>query len=423
MKLFHAGSIALGALLSFAGPVAAQGAAACPVKIGLTLPLTGSLASVAKPTADSANLAAEHVNAGGGVKGCPIQLVVRDDQNQPNVGVDAAKYMAEVERVSLLTGALTSSIVGAILTAVAVPNKLPLVSSCASAETFTKMAEEGRTNGLFFRVYATVRTQAAGGAKAAFDAGYKNVAIIHPTNDLGTGVVTNFTRVFESLGGKVVAAVPFNENQPSYRAEVNQLLAAKPDALVIVAFVQDGATITREWLSLGGTQNLVLHNGVRSKEYVRAVGAKFLEKAIGFDNAAVAGPGTDAFTKAYQSKYNTAPNGPCILPQYDAIIVASLAMNIAPDLSGTSIRDAMRKIQDPKGTVIGTGPTAYAQALALIKEGKPIKYVGATGPVEFDRNGDVTGPTLVWNVRNGELGVAKTYAQQEIAALLQKSAK
>ena len=71
MKIYYAGSIALGALLSLVPPVAAQSAVACPVKIGITLPLSGSLASVAKATSESANLAVEHVNAGGGVKGCP----------------------------------------------------------------------------------------------------------------------------------------------------------------------------------------------------------------------------------------------------------------------------------------------------------------------------------------------------------------
>src|SRR5690606_33409441 len=106
------------------------------------------------------------------------------------------------------------------------------------------------------------------------------------------------------------------------------------------------------------------------------------------------------------------------LPQYDAIIVSALAANMAKDLSGPAIRDAVRKVQDPKGTVIGTGPDAFKQALALAREGKPIKYVGATGPVEFDANGDVAGPILVWNVKDGgELGVVKTYSQQDIFEL------
>jgi branched-chain amino acid transport system substrate-binding protein len=238
--------------------------------------------------------------------------------------------------------------------------------------------------------------------------------------DLGTGMVKDFSTAMEKLGGKVVVAVPYNENQPSYRAEVNKVLAEKPDAVFFVAFVQDGATMTREWLSLGGTQNMILHNGLRSKEYVDAVGAKYLQKAIGFDNASVEGATVDTFRQAYKEKYGNEPNGPGILPEYDAIMVSALAMNIASDLSGPAIRDAVRKIQDPKGTVIGTGPDAFKRALALIKEGKPIRYVGATGPVEFDANGDVAGPILVWNVKGANLGVVKTYSQGDILELFKK---
>src|SRR5436853_5307421 len=79
-----------------AGTAFAQG---CPVKIGGVLPLTGSMAPITKKIAQAAELAIEHVNQGGGVKGCPVQFILRDDQGQPTVGVDAAKYLVEVERV------------------------------------------------------------------------------------------------------------------------------------------------------------------------------------------------------------------------------------------------------------------------------------------------------------------------------------
>ena len=80
-----------------AGVAAAQ---SCPVKIGGILPLTGSMAPITTKIAQAAELAIEHVNQGGGIKGCPVQFILRDDQGQPTVGVDAAKYLVEVERVS-----------------------------------------------------------------------------------------------------------------------------------------------------------------------------------------------------------------------------------------------------------------------------------------------------------------------------------
>jgi branched-chain amino acid transport system substrate-binding protein len=88
------------------------GAQSCPVKIGGMLPLTGSMAPITKKIAQSAELAIEHVNQGGGVKGCPVQFILRDDQGQPTVGVDAAKYLVEVERVPAFTGTISSGVTG-----------------------------------------------------------------------------------------------------------------------------------------------------------------------------------------------------------------------------------------------------------------------------------------------------------------------
>ena len=112
------------------------------------------------------------------------------------------------------------------------------------------------------------------------------------------------------LGGEVVVKVAYNENQPSYRAEVNTALASNPDAVFFVAFPQDGATMTREWISLGGTQNLILNNSLRSPEYVKSVGAKFLQNAFGMDNASAGGPTVDVFKQAFQDKYGISSDGP-----------------------------------------------------------------------------------------------------------------
>ena len=84
--------VLMAAVLS-AETVAAQGS--CPVKVGGVLPLTGSMAPITKKIAQSAELAIEHVNQGGGIKGCPVQFILRDDQGQPTVGVDAAKYLVD----------------------------------------------------------------------------------------------------------------------------------------------------------------------------------------------------------------------------------------------------------------------------------------------------------------------------------------
>ena len=91
-------------------PARAAEAQACPVKIGGVLPLTGSMGQVGKNIASSAQLAIKHINEGGGIKGCPVEFALRDDQGQPNVGVDAAKYLIDVEHVSAITASVSSGV-------------------------------------------------------------------------------------------------------------------------------------------------------------------------------------------------------------------------------------------------------------------------------------------------------------------------
>jgi len=295
-----------------------------------------------------------------------------------------------------------------------------MISCCSTAATFTTLAQEGKSGGYFFRTLPTLKTQAYATAKVAAERGYKRIAMIYINTDFGTGVVKDFSHAMEKLGGKVVTTVAYNENQPSYRAEVNAAMADKPDAIFLVAFTQDGATMTRDWISLGGTQNLILNNALRSPDYIKLVGAKFLQKAFGMDNASVAGPTVDAFKQAFEATYKTSADGPGIYNQYDAVMVLGLAMNIAPDLTGPAIRDAIRKFQDPAGEVVGTGPDEFRKAIALIKAGKPVRYVGATGGMSFDANGDVSGSVLIWTIKGENLAVDRTMTLDDVTALFKQ---
>ena len=72
------------------------------------------------------------------------------------------------------------------------------------------------------------------------------------------------------------------------------------------------------------------------------------------------------------------------------------------------------------GTPVGTGPDEYRKALELIKAGKPIRYNGATGPIEFDVNGYVTGPALVWKISGGKIETDRVISIEEMQALFKR---
>jgi hypothetical protein len=255
-----------GLLLAAALPAAMAQAPACPVKVGGILPLTGSMAPITKKIAQAAELAIEHVNQGGGVKSCPVQFILRDDQGQPTVGVDAAKYLVEVERVQAFTGTISSGVTGPIISAVTAPSKVVQISCCSSASNFT----DGRSGGYFFRTLPTSKTQAYATASEVNRRGMKRLAVIYVNTDFGTDMLRFYRGAHKKLGGEILAEVPYNDNQPNYRAEVTRALASKPEALLLIGFPKDAVTIVREWLSQGGTtqgrtQQLHAHHGLRQR--------------------------------------------------------------------------------------------------------------------------------------------------------------
>jgi neutral amino acid transport system substrate-binding protein len=134
------------------------------------------------------------------------------------------------------------------------------------------------------------------------------------------------------------------------------------------------------------------------------VGAKFLQTVYDVDSAQVSGPSVDAFNQAYQAKFGSAPNGPGLHTVYDAVVAVALAMQASKSISGTEIRDNVRRITAPGGTVVSTGVDGIRKGLELLRGGQPIRYVGTTGPVTFDEHGDVSGPALVWRTSTGRPG-------------------
>ncbi|MDB6000066.1 MAG: transporter substrate-binding protein [Rhizobacter sp.] len=410
----------MGAALVSASAFAQAG---CPAKLGGVVALTGSQGALGKMIADSGKLAVVQFNRAGGVKGCPVDFVVRDDTSQPSVGLDAARYLVDVEKVQAIVGIVGSGTALQIVNAVTAPSRVPTVACCAVTPALTKMAEDGKTGGYFFRTIPTAHSMSLAHAAAAVGKGYKKTVIMYINNDFGTGVGPDTKVALEKLGGHVVGVIAYNESQPSYRAEVNKALALEPDSLILVGLSADATIVLREWFSLGGTQNVILHNTMRSMDLIKGVGEKFLTQAVGIDNAQVSGAAADSFSAAYQEAYKVPAVGPGLQTMYDATAITMLAMAAAPKNDGASIRDALRAVQDPAGIEITPGIEGFKKGIEALKAGKKIRYVGATGAFKFDKNGDVTGPMLIWKVSGNDIVVDKVITLDEMQALNAKVGK
>jgi ABC-type branched-subunit amino acid transport system substrate-binding protein len=378
-------------LTALAGQASAQD---CTTTIGAVLPTS---VDWGRPIAETAQWVVDQVNEAGGVNDCQVEMILRDTQVDPKVGVDAAKALVDLEGVQVLLGAVSSGVSMPILTSVTVPAGVMQMSCCSSSTAFTQLAEEGKTNGLWYRTFATTGVQAAVGAKVARDQGFGKIAILYKNDDWGQDLAKLIAADFEALGIEVTDSIAINDAQPSYRAEAAKALAGQPDALYLGLYPNEGTASVREWLSLGGTANMIMANSLKSEEFRENVGLQYLENAWGTDTASPRADSATAFVDAYEARFGGPPNGPGLANSYDAAMIALLAMQAAgPDATGKEIAAAVSRVTDPNGTPITANAEGFTKASQIFSEGGSAMYQGATGNVRFDGNGDVSAPAVVW---------------------------
>ena len=379
-------------------------AQSCTVTIGSVMALTGSLGVLGQAIAEGAQLAVSDLNAAGGVNGCTVKLSLADDQTQPNVGVDAAKKLVDVQHVPAIVGALSSGITTAILTSVTAPSHVITISPASTSPTLTDLGKQGKTGGYFFRTAPSDALQSVAIAKIALDHNINKVAVLYLNNAYGQGLADAFDSAFTKLGGTVTQKVVYNPDQPSYRSEVNKALGGNPQALFLIGYPGDGTTIAREWVASGGPQTWLLPDGLEDQHFVDDVGAQYFKTVFGTASGSTTTPSLATFRKEFQDKFGKVPTQAYVTNAYDATVIVGLAMEYAGTNTDTAaIRDAMRKVTDPNGQKVFAGVNELEAAHSLMKLGTTVQYVGATGPLHFNQYGDVAGPYNIWTVKDGSV--------------------
>jgi len=409
------------ALVSALAPGAAS--AACTTTIGVVMELTGPAGEYGQKASKSVEMALRDINAAGGANGCSLEADIRDAQSQGNVAADVAKQLVEIKKVPVIIGGIISSVSMPILTSVTAPSGVVQISPASSSPSFTNLAEQGKTGGWWFRTITSDALQGTVAAKYALDVGFKKLSVINVNNDFGSNMVREFVKAYKTLGGTILTQVPYNENQPSYQPEVTKAMAEKPDALYLVSTPGDGATIARNWISQGGVQKFMLNDGMNSEEFIKNVGAQYLNDAYGTSSGTDKSPSTDYFAKAFKDYSGFDWQAPAVDRAYDATVIAALAIAQAGNATPAAIRDSVRKVLDDKGTVVYAGPDQFKQALTLIGEHKPIRYVGVIGAVQFDKNGDITGPFRLWRIQNGEVTTTGETSREKVDELIKQTSK
>mgnify|MGYP003346972118 CR=1 FL=1 len=399
------------------GTSGVQAATPCNLSLGVVMELTGAAGAYGQAAAKSVNLALEDLNESAQGDDCRFTADIRDSQSSPTVAVDAAQQLVTLRRVPILIGGIVSATTLPILTSVTGPADVLQISPAASSPRLSELGRAGARPGRFLRTITSDALQGTAAARQARTQTLGRIVILYANNDFGVGLQQEFTRAYRALGGQVLAAVGYTEHGSSYQTEVSRLLALHPDSLYLVATPVDGATIARAWIAAGGPRRFLLNDGMNSSDFIRAVGAKYLDQAYGTSSGTVPSASSQYFAKAFRTRAKDDPESPAADRSYDATVLAGLALLASPKRDGASLRMAVARITDPQGEIIHAGAAELRRARALLRRGKPLRYEGVIGAVTFDEAGDIAGPFRLWRIEHGEVRTTGQMTAEEVASL------
>lgn len=366
------------------------------IKLGVVLGFTGPLETLAGPMADGAELAIAEVSGSGLLLGGSTVSAVRGD----STCVDAAAATATAERlvtsegVSAIMGAMCSGATGAILSNVAVPNGIVMISPSATSPGLSTVED----NGLFFRTAPSDARQGVVMADIIMERGISSVAVTYTNNDYGKGLADSFQAAFDAAGGTVTLSSPHEDGKADYSAEIGALAAAGGDALVVAGYVDEGGSgMVQAALDTGAFDMFVFPDGM--------VGAALTENfGSDIDGSFGQNPGSNSDGAAMYEEMAAAAgvNGESVYSKeaYDAAALILLAMQAAGSSNSNDLKEHIMAVANAPGEKILPGN--LSQALEILAAGGDIDYVGASA-VELIEPGEASGVYQEVEIDGGEL--------------------
>lgn len=335
----------LGVFLACLALAGTSALAAKPIKIGVINP-TKTL--VGKQGIQGATLAAEMINAQGGILGgSPIELIIYDTNFMPAEGVSAVSRLLTQDGVRIVTGGVSSSVALAAIPVIQAEDailistvpKHPDVTASGYDKIFRMNSTTAMDSEFFDHYLATVLKP-------------EKVAVMAENSDFGLITIENVKKLF---GSKVVFAEPYGMTQSDFNSMVTNARASGADVVCIAGSnMEQYGNILRALADLGFKGTRCVMPGILNSEGIRVAG-KAAEGAVSAD---IYVPSVDndfnrEFVAAFEAKYGNKPEKVELLG-FESVWIAAKAMEAAGSATDVNKIAAIiheTKWQTPRGDV------------------------------------------------------------------------
>ncbi len=209
----------------------------CPIKIGVITSQTGRHAEGGLESLRGYAMALEEINTSGGIMGCPVELIVKDDRSLPYQAQLAVKELVNEDQVSIISGAYSSA---ATMPAAGVANayQVPFLAPTASSDLITSQGYEW-----VFRLIAP----ASGYANTALDfvqtireeLEINRLAVIYDDSLYGESAAVAVAMGAIQRNLDIVAYEEYNPGTANYRALLERVKAASPDVIYFASYLNE----------------------------------------------------------------------------------------------------------------------------------------------------------------------------------------
>lgn len=372
------------------------------IRVGTLFDHSGALKDWGPRHKNAAELAVRQMAAAGWA----LRLIHKDSQTAAGPAKKAAKTLIETDGVVAIIGSASSGVIVPVAELVTCPAGILMISPGATAPSITTLPQDTGKD-VLFRTAPSDRLQGVVLGKLAAGI-YSTASVMYVDNPYGRGLARQFQRSFERRGGLVTMVPHGEEVDESYVDELRNAFArkygTKPllgghlDVLGVFSYPEHAKIYVKEAIEFFECKNFIFSDGSKSEELATVIGPAILGGMMGTSPGVVSGESHRKFKASYTNTYGELPTSPFIANAYDATAVIGLAAYAAQARgmtpSSANIRDQLRLVANPPGVFVGPGE--FQKAFKLLNAGKQINYEGASGTVDFDKNGDVVTPIEVW---------------------------
>lgn len=330
---------------------------AADIKVGAAEALTGPAAKYGIAIKNGLTLAAEEINAKGGVNGNKFVLIIEDEQGKKEEAINVFKKLIFQDKVLVLFGPTLSNSAFAA-DPIANAAKVVVFGTSNTADGITAMGPHTFRNSVMEADVLPVTTRAA-----VKHFGIKKVAVMYGNDDAFTKSGYDvFKATLDAQKISVTTTETYAKGDVDFKAQLTKIKASNPDAIVCSCLAEEAANIILQTRTLGMKQPFIGGNGFNSPKLFEIAKDGADNTVMGSPwSAENAAPANKAFMAAYRAKFSADPDQ-FAAQAYDGLYI------VAEALKGVKLTGALDKDRD-------------ALRVAL----PAVKFEGATGKFAFRR--------------------------------------